>query len=60
MVLLLMIIVDVFLKADITDSYLEAVDRLQRIRYIVVVIFANFCFFSFFLASHMKLQLSLG
>ena len=60
MVLLLMIIVDVFLKADITDSYLEAVDRLQRIRYIVVVIFAISCFFSFFLALHMKLQLSLG
>jgi len=43
-----MIIVDVFLKADITDSYLEAVDRLQRIRYIVVVIFAISCFFFIF------------
>jgi len=24
-------------KADVSDSYLEAVDRLQRIRYIVVI-----------------------
>ena len=36
------------MKDDVSDSYLEAVDRLQRIRYLVVVVFAISRFISIY------------